>query len=332
MAQSSFFWTTSGAGSGDQQASYSQVDLASMFRGLAEGVVSNHPVLNELACSDGGAEVVDVASGMAIVDGVGFISTAVENVAVPAAVGAGNTRIDRIVIRVDWASFEATITRIAGTDAGSPSAPAITQTSGTTYDLKLCQVLVNVSGDITVTDERVWAQPEVDDSTIEIDQATGALQVPDDGIDSDQIAAGAIDLAHMSANSVDSDQYVDGSIDTAHLANDAVTPAKTSFFPVNANAVIYVGKVVPAEAATNASVVHRLPSGWSYTRSTTGRYRITHSLGSTNYVVTAMTAGGSTANVGLYDAGFQSNYFEVATTNYTGIAADYSFTFILICY
>jgi hypothetical protein len=41
-----------------------------------------------------------------------------------------------------------------------------------------------------------------------------------------QIAAGAVDLVHMSADSVDSDQYVDGSIDNAHLADDAVTADK----------------------------------------------------------------------------------------------------------
>jgi hypothetical protein len=160
MATKSFFWTTNAAGSGDQQASYSQADLAEMFRGLAEGVIANHPELDALECSDGGANTVDVDTGMAIVDGVGFISSAVENVNIPSASGGGNTRIDRIVVRVDWASFEATIHRIAGTDAGSPTAPVITQTSETTYDLMLCQVLVDTSGNVTVTDERVWALPK----------------------------------------------------------------------------------------------------------------------------------------------------------------------------
>jgi hypothetical protein len=45
-------------------------------------------------------------------------------------------------------------------------------------------------------------------------------------IDSPQYVDGSIDLAHMSANSVDSAQYVDGSIDTIHIADDAVTAAK----------------------------------------------------------------------------------------------------------
>ena len=41
-------------------------------------------------------------------------------------------------------------------------------------------------------------------------------------VDSTEIVAGAIDLAHMSVNSVDSDQYVDGSIDTAHIATNQI--------------------------------------------------------------------------------------------------------------
>ena len=43
-----------------------------------------------------------------------------------------------------------------------------------------------------------------------------------DLIDSENIENGAIDLAHMSANSVDSEQYVEGSIELVHLANDCI--------------------------------------------------------------------------------------------------------------
>jgi hypothetical protein len=50
------------------------------------------------------------------------------------------------------------------------------------------------------------------------DSATG-------GIDSAQIADGAIDLVHMSADSVDSDQYVDASVDPIHMSTTAITPA-----------------------------------------------------------------------------------------------------------
>ena len=57
------------------------------------------------------------------------------------------------------------------------------------------------------------------------DAITSAL-LPDNSVDSTEIVAGAVDLAHMSVNSIDSDQYVDGSIDTVHIANNAVTGAK----------------------------------------------------------------------------------------------------------
>tara|TARA_R110001599_G_scaffold67850_8_gene191346 strand:+ start:6710 stop:9076 length:2367 start_codon:yes stop_codon:yes gene_type:complete len=73
----------------------------------------------------------------------------------------------------------------------------------------------------------------VDNSTLSLDSGTTfdgsvarTISVKTDGIDSAQIAAGAIDLEHMSVNSVDSDQYVDGSIDLAHLAADSVDGSK----------------------------------------------------------------------------------------------------------
>jgi len=53
------------------------------------------------------------------------------------------------------------------------------------------------------------------------DTITGA-KIVDDAVDSEHIAAGAIDAAHMSVNSIDSDSYVDGSIDNAHIADDAI--------------------------------------------------------------------------------------------------------------
>ena len=162
MAEKSGLWTTGGA-AGDQQASYAQADDSDIKRVLAacagfEGVAVGYN--NELACSDGGDEIVDVATGGGIVDGKYFINTAVQNINIPSASGAGNTRIDRIVLRATWASFNVSVTRIAGVDAATPSAPSITQTSETTYDIKLCQVLVDTAGDVTVTDERVWALPK----------------------------------------------------------------------------------------------------------------------------------------------------------------------------
>src|SRR5690606_18715172 len=77
---------------------------------------------------------------------------------IPSAVGGGNTRIDRIVLRATWSDFKVEITRIAGTDAANPTPPAITQNSGTVYDIPLYQARVNTSGTVTLIFERQFGQ------------------------------------------------------------------------------------------------------------------------------------------------------------------------------
>jgi hypothetical protein len=205
MAEFSYLWTTNAAGAGDQVASYTQAQLAEVWRitgacGGFEGVAPYY--LNELECTDGGANTVDVDTGGAIVDGKPYLNDTSEGINIPSAVGGGNTRIDRLVLRATWASFEVRITRIAGTDAAVPVAPAITQTSGTTYDIQLCQVLVDTAGAVTVTDERVWSSPHVDGATLEVDQTTGELQVKALGIDTAQLAAAAVTTAKVANDAV----------------------------------------------------------------------------------------------------------------------------------
>tara|TARA_R110000764_G_scaffold119931_4_gene207783 strand:- start:3711 stop:6080 length:2370 start_codon:yes stop_codon:yes gene_type:complete len=101
-------------------------------------------------------------------------------------------------------------------------------------------LIINSSGVVTSTAQSNIAGAgtttnalTVDDSTLSLDTGTTfdgsvarTISVKTDGIDSGQIAAGAIDLEHMSVNSVDSDQYVDGSIDLAHLSADSVDGTK----------------------------------------------------------------------------------------------------------
>ena len=159
MAETSGFWTT--GVSGDGLSKYTQSDWAEAAKILAaaagyEGVVPGYS--SEFACVDGGVNTVDVDPGGAVVDGKWHKSSVLESINIPSAVGGGNTRIDRIVLRADWSARTVRITRIAGTDASSPVAPALTQTPGTTYDIPLCQVLVDTGGNVTVTDERTWAR------------------------------------------------------------------------------------------------------------------------------------------------------------------------------
>lgn len=182
MAEWSGKWTTNAAGSGDQVAGYTQAYYQILYEVLAaclgfEGVAPGY--LNELEGSVTGANTVEMNTGGALVDGHVYQNGAAEEVNIPNAVGAGNTRIDRIVLRCDWSAYTVRLTRIAGTDASSPSAPAITQTSGTTYDILLYQALVNTSGDVTLTDERTWA---------------AANKIADDVVDADAIADDAVGI------------------------------------------------------------------------------------------------------------------------------------------
>ena len=150
MAEFSGLWST-GMGSGDSQASYTQLQDSLRAQVIAacngfEGVGPGY--LNSLAGTVTGANAVQIDTGGALVDGKYYNNSAAVSVNIPSAVGGGNTRIDRIVLRASWASYTVRIYRIAGTDAVSPTAPAIVQTSGTTYDIKLYQALVNTSGTV----------------------------------------------------------------------------------------------------------------------------------------------------------------------------------------
>jgi hypothetical protein len=160
MAETSFWWTTNDVGDGPPPATgYDREKLAKLtaimaacsgFEGVAPGFLNSFS-------STTASEQATISTGGAVVDGRQYMNDSAVNVAIPAAVGGGNTRIDRIVLRANWTAQTVRIHRIAGTNAGSPTAPAITQTSGTTYDITLYQALVNTSGVVTLTDERVIA-------------------------------------------------------------------------------------------------------------------------------------------------------------------------------
>lgn len=162
MAQLSGFWTTTGGGAGDQQVSYTQAQLAKAFQVISacsgfEGVAGGY--LNELSATVPSNNTVTIAPGGGVVDGHWFYLDAPINKTIASATGAGNTRIDRIVLRCSWGTtFKADIVVLAGVNAATPSPPALTKTSGTTYDITLWQARVTTTGVVTLTDERTWAK------------------------------------------------------------------------------------------------------------------------------------------------------------------------------
>lgn len=124
---------------------------------------------NELVVA-GVATPVTVGTGAGIVYGMPYRNhTAAVNVAVPSP--TSDTRIDRIVLRRDWAAQTIRITRLVGVEGGG--VPAMTQSPAPTgsgvYDIPLAYLSITTGGVITVTDEREWctfSTVPVDDSLV----------------------------------------------------------------------------------------------------------------------------------------------------------------------
>lgn len=96
---------------------------------------------------------ITLQTGRALVNGIWYESNTNVNVAIPTP--AANPRVDRIVLRADWALQTVRITRIAGAEAASPVPPALVQIDGTTWDLPLWQIRITVAAATSVErDER----------------------------------------------------------------------------------------------------------------------------------------------------------------------------------
>ena len=122
---------------------------------------------------------VDVDTGGAIVYGMPYQNTSAVNVAIPTP--TNDTRIDRVVLRRNWADQEIRVTRIIGAEGGG--VPAMTQSPAPSgsgiYDIPLAQVSIDTLANITVTDEREYCQ--------------FGMGIRDDGIGTTQITNSSID-------------------------------------------------------------------------------------------------------------------------------------------
>ena len=158
MAERSIAWTTNATGDGTSggysAANWQNMNLKMFITNPAtEGVL--YGIGNNLAVT-GSASPVAVNTGSALVYGIWYENDASVNVAIPTP--ASNPRIDRVVLRASWSAQTVRITRIAGTEASSPSAPALTQVANTTWDIPLYQVRITTGGVITLTDERTFSK------------------------------------------------------------------------------------------------------------------------------------------------------------------------------
>lgn len=154
MVERSRFWD--GTTLGD--ATVAPYDAATEFSEVMLALSGGYPDANKggtlgllsLACSVFAANTLRVAAGQAIVWGTWYENSANLDFTIPTP--AASTRIDRIVVRKSWAAQTTRLTRIAGAEGGA--APAMVQTSGTTWDIPICNVSITTGGTMTITDAR----------------------------------------------------------------------------------------------------------------------------------------------------------------------------------
>lgn len=353
MTQFSGLWTTGGAGDG--ASTYTRANLTEFFKVLAacldeEGVAAAY--LSALACSANGANTLRTAAGGALVDGKAYYNDANVDTNIPSAVGGGNTRIDRIVLRADWTAQTVRITRIAGTDAGSPTAPAITQTPGTTYDIKLCQVLVDTSGAVTVTDERVFAQ--VGASNGLADSIVSTAKLADAAVTASKLAAavagsglagGAGTALSVNVDGVgieissDTLQLKDGGVTAAKIANRSrklVVPCSAGYNTTDGAAVIaqaYYGILCADNKNVVCAAAFEVPQDYSSAMTVKAMLPAASDVGDGNVytkleifkatTTMSQTAAWSTAFAAVAVQGEAGNndYNEIMSTALTGVAA-----------
>jgi len=310
MTEKSWPWSTV-AGLGDGASELGEADarymLAAYFKiqdptleGISKGV------LNELEVT-GVASPIQVDTGSGVCYGLYFNDAAVNIAISTPAIG---TTGGRVVLQTNWAgtgggALEAR-TRIAYKISadGVAAIPAVVQAFGTTWEISLATFTITTGGVISITDTRVFRRSTAVVNTEEI---------VDDAVTNSKIADDAVDTA----------QIADDAVNTAQIADDAVLPAKASFFNVfNSDSGIYAGEVDD----TGLSVI--LPSGWSSSRVSIGRFRVTHNLNDSAMVVVATING----IAGDYDCQWNpqsNNYFDV-TTRSAGSLTDLGFSFIAI--
>lgn len=137
---------------------YTQVHFSGTTkRFLSDGYIPG--VDNELIVTESTppAMSVVVSTGEGWIQGYHYINDAAKTVTIPDADPA-NPRIDRIVLRLDTTTnFQITAEVLGGTPSGTPTAPALTQTSSI-YEISLAQVAVGAGVtsivNANITDER----------------------------------------------------------------------------------------------------------------------------------------------------------------------------------
>jgi hypothetical protein len=239
MTESSILWSTTGTGDGTS-GGYPQAKLVEWQRALfakSANLGGVSPTYQNQLAVTGSASPVTVATGAAVCYGYVYFNDAALTVAIPTP--ASQPRIDRIVLRVNWAAQTVRVTRIAGTEGGG--APALTQAAGTTWDIPLAQVSITTGGVITLTDQREFLDVTGDGVITTAKLVDGAVtanklaanavttsKILDANVTGAKVANASIAAAHMTPNAIQTAHITDGNVTLAKMAVDSVDDSKAA--------------------------------------------------------------------------------------------------------
>lgn len=161
MTERSYHWDGTTLGDATlapySAAEFGQTLTALLGRGqggaMNEGWVSTYAYGIGAGLVTGTSSPVSVAQCFAFVRGFVYWADAAVSITIPTP--AANPRIDRIVLRADHAAQTVRAVRLAGSEAATPSPPALTQVANTTWEVSLAQVYITTGGVITIRDERL---------------------------------------------------------------------------------------------------------------------------------------------------------------------------------
>jgi len=141
---------------GHDGSNVSEANWESVFGGLFEGVFSGVANQCQVIASSPAAMTVEVRTGTLVSGGV-FGQVTAQHLLTITAADPANPRIDRVVARRTNSTDTFELAVLAGTPAGSPTAPALTRAAGV-YEISLAQVLVGAAvvqiNTADITDER----------------------------------------------------------------------------------------------------------------------------------------------------------------------------------
>ena len=102
--------------------------------------------------NSGGYSPANIATGAAIVHGTFYQSDASEQIAIPSPVS--NNRTDYIVLRKDHINQTIRLTRLAGTEGGSP--PTLTQNETTYWDIRIASTTITPAGALSIVNDNIY--------------------------------------------------------------------------------------------------------------------------------------------------------------------------------